>query len=139
MALPRKHFEVFGIQPAFHINQDTLKTAYFELSKQLHPDRTSESSAIEEINRAYAVLKNDFSRARYLAGEHDFAVDTAFLVEMLDYEERISAASAEEQIHILRDLDRRIAECKLNFASKEHLCRWGYYERLRKLLRSKQE
>lgn len=141
MALPLslRYFDIFGMYPSFDIDQASLKKRYFELSRRHHPDRLhgnmTRETSIEEVNKAYSVLRDDFLRAKYLSNGDGFKVDKEFLVDMLEYEEAISnICSSEEEGRIRKDLEDKIAECRLNFANKEYLCKWGYYERLRSIL-----
>lgn len=53
-------------------SQSDIKSAYFHLAKQLHPDQPSGNEAkFKEINQAYEVLGNEESRAKYDAGMHE--------------------------------------------------------------------
>lgn len=132
---------MFALEPSFNVDQDDLKTRYFELSKKHHPDRADSYSSmlsIEEINKAYNTLRSDLSRARYLNGPSVSGVDRDFLASVLDYEEAISSMeNNEDRERIRTDLEEKITECKLKFFDKEHLCKWGYYEKLRDLLNRK--
>lgn len=140
MGSPSRYFDIFGIEPSFAIDQGVLKERYFEVSKKHHPDRPRAASAddkttIEEINKAYGVLKDDLSRARYLSNTPRFDVDKKFLMDVLDYEEAISATrSDEEQRKIKDDLQGKISQCKKHHLDREYLTKWGYYERLMEML-----
>ena len=147
MALPAslKYFNIFNLKPSFTIDQGDLKTKYFELSKRYHPDKMvnapADGMSIEEINKAYITLGNDFLRAKYLHGSEGMPkIDREFLADMLDYEESISNINSdEEEERIRRDLEERITQCKLNFFDKEYLCKWAYYERLRDILNKRKD
>lgn len=62
----RDFYEVLGVARA--ATPDELKKAYRRLAMEYHPDRNKSDGAAEqfkEINRAYEVLSNPESRARY--------------------------------------------------------------------------
>ncbi|CAD25099.1 HSB-LIKE CHAPERONE [Encephalitozoon cuniculi GB-M1] len=143
MGSPSRYFDIFGMKPSFAIDQDILKEKYFEISKKLHPDRPGLSFAgdtsIEEVNKAYDTLKNDLARARYLSNAKKLSVDKKFLEDVLEYEEAISNISSDEdERRVKEDLQRRIAQCKQHLG-EEHLAKWGYYERLMKMLNKRKE
>ena len=58
------HFTLFGIEPAFNISFDELEKKYIELSKTDINER--ESKNMENINKAYQVLKSPLKRAEHL-------------------------------------------------------------------------
>lgn len=58
------HFTLFGIEPAFNISFDELEKKYIELSKTDINER--ESKNMENINKAYQVLKSPLERAEHL-------------------------------------------------------------------------
>src|SRR5438552_3169541 len=68
-------FGLLGLVPRFDIDADTLERAFFERSKELHPDRFATAPASERVavlsraralNDAYQLLKKPASRAEYL-------------------------------------------------------------------------
>lgn len=90
---------------------------------------------MDEINKAYSILKDDFSRAKHLSCIEPSPVSQEFLIEMLDYEDAISSITSNHQEQAIRnDLLQRIEQCKLNHSNAEHLSKWAYYERLIKIL-----
>ncbi|QJT94082.1 molecular chaperone Hsc20 [Wolbachia endosymbiont of Diaphorina citri] len=58
------HFTLFGIETAFHINFDELEKKYIELSRADINER--ESKNMENINKAYQILKSPLKRAEHL-------------------------------------------------------------------------
>ncbi|KAG5859509.1 hypothetical protein KMI_06g10330 [Encephalitozoon hellem] len=143
MGSPTRYFDIFGLKPSFSLDKHDLKERYFEISKRAHPDKPGqpllEGVSIEEINKAYDVLRNDLTRARYLSNVKKFDVDKQFLMGILDHEEEISSATSDEEIKNIRDdLQKKIDHCKRHI-SGESLAKWGYYERLMKMLNKKKE
>ena len=62
----KSHYETLGISP--NVSSEQIKTAFYDLSKTLHPDRTCSSSSVDEfkaVNEAYSVLGNEKSRKLY--------------------------------------------------------------------------
>jgi molecular chaperone DnaJ len=65
-AAQRDYYEVLGVPKS--ASADDLKKAFRRLAMQYHPDRNKAPEAADqfkEINRAYEVLSNDDTRARY--------------------------------------------------------------------------
>lgn len=58
------YFTLFGIEPAFHISFDELEKKYIELSKTDINERQSQN--MENINKAYQILKSPLKRAEHL-------------------------------------------------------------------------
>jgi len=64
--MPGDYYEILGV--ARDANKDELKRAYRRLARKYHPDVNKEAGAEErfkEINRAYEVLSEPETRARY--------------------------------------------------------------------------
>ncbi|MBI3555909.1 MAG: hypothetical protein HY074_06585 [Deltaproteobacteria bacterium] len=71
-------FSVFGLSPKFELDQSALESRYYELSKQLHPDRHSAGDAAARmksqqlsalLNRAYLGLRTPEARLETLLEE----------------------------------------------------------------------
>ena len=69
------HYEILGLEEKLLIDEGALRTRYYELSKQLHPDRFSGASHpvsqfalrwTTALNRAYQCLKSKSDRTLYL-------------------------------------------------------------------------
>jgi molecular chaperone HscB len=115
----RNHFEVMGLQAAYHLSLPDLERRYHALSKELHPDRHAQKTPRErlvalerttELNLAYKVLKDDVKRAEYLlrlsgievAEERPSSemtdertrVDPAFLMQIMELREELAEAKA---------------------------------------------
>jgi len=74
-ASPPSYFEVFGLKPLLELNENILRSKFYDLSKKTHPDSFVLSHSANQIhatrwstliNRAYQTLKSPFSRAEYL-------------------------------------------------------------------------
>ena len=100
-------FSLLGFTPSYEIDLSALEKAFFERSKELHPDRYANAPAAERVaalskaralNDAYQVLKKPVPRAEYLLqragvtiGDNE-RLDPAFLMEILDLREALAEA-----------------------------------------------
>jgi molecular chaperone HscB len=75
------YFELFGIPRSLNLSLDALQQRYYELSRQLHPDRFMQKPEAERqraldmssaLNDAYRTLKDPVKRAQYLLGLEGF-------------------------------------------------------------------
>lgn len=96
------YFSFYGLEPSFLLDRKELKRLFIAKSRQLHPDFHMENAdAVDDMtmqsssnNKAYEVLKNEFSRWRYIVdmfSEKEFSkeLDPMFLMEMMEYNESI--------------------------------------------------
>jgi len=81
----QSHFDLFGLQPAFAVDEVRLERAYREIQSRVHPDRFAHAGDAERraslqwttrVNEAYRALKNPVQRASHLLELH--GVDVAF-------------------------------------------------------------
>jgi len=103
------HFELFGLQPKFHLELTELERAYRSLQSRVHPDKFVHASDAErrasmqsatQVNEAYRTLKNPLARARYLLAlhhvdvqsENNTAMPPQFLLEQMEWREAVEAA-----------------------------------------------
>ena len=77
------YYQLFGIPRTFNLSLDELQKRFYELSRQLHPDRfmqrpeTERQQALDkssELNDAYRTLKDPIKRAQYLLREEGFDI-----------------------------------------------------------------
>lgn len=100
-------FALLGLQPSYDVDLAALERAFFERSKQLHPDRVAGASAAERVaalsraralNDAYQLVKRPVSRAEYLLARAGVAIgdnerlDPDFLMEILELREELAEA-----------------------------------------------
>ena len=102
-------FELLGLPARYDLPADDIERAYFERSKELHPDRFATAPAAERVaalsraralNDAYQILKKPAARAEYLLaragvtiGDNE-RVEPALLMEILELREELSEARA---------------------------------------------
>ena len=106
--LSQNYFELFGMQPSFQLDLETLSENQTRLQANFHPDRFVNSSERERrmsvqmmalINEAGKTLKNPVSRGAYLlkmngvelADESQTTSDMDFLMEQMALREEMDA------------------------------------------------
>ncbi len=100
------YFELYNIPVSFHPDPAPVKTRFYELSRQYHPDRYATAGADDMAealrmaalnNQAYKTLKSPDATMAYilkinnlLEDEEKYSLPPAFLMEMMDLNEAIS-------------------------------------------------
>ncbi len=113
------HFLRLGLEPAFDIDIDWLDQHYFNIQRNLHPDRFATSSDQEKslsqqqattINDAYETLKEPLKRADYLVDllsadllpeGCNLVNDQALLEETMELREALEECETLEQLNVL--------------------------------------
>lgn len=101
-------FALLGLPAQFDLDATLIEQAFFDKSKELHPDRFASAPAAERVaalsrsralNDAYQRIKKPVARAEYLLaragmtiGENERIADAAFLMEILEMREELAAA-----------------------------------------------
>lgn len=102
----RDYFALFGLEPRFDVDENDLGARFRTLQQQLHPDRFTDCSAVEQrvaaglsadVNAAHVTLRDPLRRARYLLARRGVDVDllerqqpeTGFLLRQLELREAI--------------------------------------------------
>lgn len=111
-------FSLLGLAPSYEIDLSALEAAFFERSKELHPDRYASAPAAERVaalskaralNDAYQTLKKPVRRAEYLLARAGVTIgdnerlDPEFLMEILELREALAEA---RQAGKLADVER---------------------------------
>jgi len=121
----QSHFDLFGLQPAFAVDQQRLESAYREIQSRVHPDRFAQAGDAERraslqwttrVNEAYRTLRNPVSRASHLlalngvdvAFETNTAMPAQFLMEQMEIREALEEATQSKDITALEALQKRI-------------------------------
>ena len=106
------HFELFGLVEGFELDTRQLADTYRQLQTPFHPDRFATAPEREQlvavqraaqINDAYTTLKTPLRRAEYLLslrgtdirGEQQTLQDTSFLMQQLEWRERLADLKGE--------------------------------------------
>jgi molecular chaperone HscB len=114
-------FALLGLSPAFDVDLAALERAFFERSKELHPDRVAGAPAAQRVaalsrsralNDAYQLIKKPIPRAEYLLeragvtiGDNE-RLDPAFLMEILELREELAEARAAGNADLVAKLQR---------------------------------
>jgi molecular chaperone HscB len=100
-------FALLGLVPTFELDVAELERAFFEKSKELHPDRFANAPAAERVaaltraralNDAYQTLKKPVRRAEYMLARAGVTIganerlDPTFLMEILELREELAEA-----------------------------------------------
>ena len=98
-------FGLLGLPPRFDVDARQLEAAFFERSKELHPDRFATAPASERVaalsrsralNDAYQLLKRETSRAEYLLAREGIVIgdnerlDPTLVMELLEQREELA-------------------------------------------------
>ena len=106
---PQNHFELFGLAPAFGLDEAVLERAHREIQSRVHPDRFAHAGDAERraslqwttrVNEAYRTLKDPVLRAKHLlelhgvdvAFETNTQMPTDFLLQQLELREELESA-----------------------------------------------
>jgi len=128
-------FTLFGIAPQFTQDPAAVKARYLELQQKMHPDNFVNKLANEKqlanhyaaiVNEAYQVLKCPLQRAIYLLkingvdtqSETDTQMPVEFLLEQMEYHERLAELSDEAQRNeCAKQLNNAWQLCELGLAN----------------------
>ncbi len=106
-------FELLGLPARFDLDAAVIERAFFDRSKDLHPDRFASAPAAERVaalsksralNDAYAVLKKPVGRAEYLLERHGVTIGDN---ERLDPAQIMAVMEAREELAEARRGDDR--------------------------------
>jgi molecular chaperone HscB len=126
----QNHFELFGLSPAFVLDNEALEKAYREIQSQVHPDRFAHAGDAERraslqwttrVNEAYRTLQDPVQRAKHILELHGIDVafetntqmPTDFLLRQLELREELEAATQKKDSALLDALHRTISGEKL--------------------------
>ncbi|WP_341822196.1 MULTISPECIES: iron-sulfur cluster co-chaperone HscB C-terminal domain-containing protein [unclassified Wolbachia] len=107
------YFALFEIEPAFNISFDELEKKYIELSRTDINERQSQN--MENINRAYQVLKSPLERAEHLLNLFGVAKDhpnSEILNESMEIREYL--LDCDDLQFASRMIDEKIKDCVKN-------------------------
>jgi molecular chaperone HscB len=114
-------FETLGVEPRFALDLASLEQRHRDLSKALHPDRYSGSTAAErrmalsraiDVNEAFRVLKDPIRRAEALVRRAGVPVGEtaepkpppALLMEMMEVREELADAARAKDLRKVGEL-----------------------------------
>jgi molecular chaperone HscB len=117
-------FELLGLPARYDLDAQLIERAFFERSKETHPDRFATAPAAERVaalsrsralNDAYQVVKNPIARAEYLLaragvtiGDNE-RVEPELLMEVLELREELAEARVARQLPRIESLRATMA------------------------------
>jgi molecular chaperone HscB len=113
--LRKTDFELFSLQPKFHIDIEALSASFRQLQMLTHPDRYAAGTDSEKrlslqlttrVNEAYQRLKEPIARGKYLCelrgaliqAETNTAMPAAFLMEQMQWREALDEPKPDVQL-----------------------------------------
>jgi molecular chaperone HscB len=117
-------FELLGLPATFDLEPAVIEQAFFDRTKELHPDRFATAPAAERVaalsrsralNDAYQTLKKPVSRAEYLLSRAGITVgdnerlEPEFLMRVLELREELAEAKAAKDTAAIERLQRAMA------------------------------
>lgn len=113
------YFEFYGLAVSFDIDEDQLRKQYLQKSKDFHPDFYTANSneqleAVEKTslnNQAFGTLKSFEKRVKYILEIHDLleegksSVPQAFLMEMMDFNEKLMDLKMDPNPALQREIE----------------------------------
>jgi molecular chaperone HscB len=135
---PADAFALLGLTPTFDVDARALEKAFFERSKELHPDRFATAPVAERVvaltraralNDAYQILKKPVARAEYLLAQSGLTIgdnerlDPAALMPILEERELLAEAI---QAKRLPEIERMQAAMQATRERELELVRDGF-------------
>ena len=117
---PVDHFVRLGVERAFEVDVPALDRRYFDLQRQLHPDRFATKAPKEKalsqqqataLNDAYETLKDPLKRADYLVHLEGVGVlpegcnlvqDQSILIEAMEMREKLMMADNMDTLNAIQ-------------------------------------
>lgn len=126
VSLKDSHFDLFHLPARFALDESTLDAAYRAVQSQVHPDRFAAAGDAQKriamqwatrANEAYQTLRDPLKRATYLlhlrgvdvGAENNTAMEPAFLMQQMEWRERIEDAAGAKNVDAL---DALLAELR---------------------------
>lgn len=123
--MTQNYFQIFSLPEQFNIDAKALESNYRKIQSASHPDRFVTASAADKLqsmqlattaNEAYDTLKNPANRARYLLelqginaiAETNTAMPADFLMQQMEWRERLEDAKAAKEISELEKLAQEL-------------------------------
>jgi len=100
-------FALLGLDARYDLDPQVIEAAFFERTRELHPDRHANAPAAERVavlarsralNDAYQIVKRPVARAEHLLASAGVTIgdneqlDPAFLMEILELREELAEA-----------------------------------------------
>lgn len=116
---PVTHFQRLGVVYSFDVDIQALDQLYFDLQRQLHPDRFSNKTPKEKalsqqqataLNDSYEILKDSLRRADYMVHVQGVDVlpegcnlvqDQSILIEAMEMRERLGSVETLADLNVI--------------------------------------
>lgn len=118
-------FELLGLPARFDLDPSQIESAFFDRSKELHPDRFASAPPAERVaalqrsralNDAYQTLKKPVGRAEYLLeragvtiGDNE-RLEPEMIMRVLELREELAAARAQKDLETVGRLQGQMAK-----------------------------
>ena len=117
-------FALLGLEERYDLDPQALERAFFEKSKELHPDRFANAPAAERVaaltrsralNDAYQTLKKPVARAEYLLERAGVTIGDnerlapGFLMEILELREELAEARVAGKLDVVGEKQAAMA------------------------------
>lgn len=120
-SIQQSHFDLFHLPAQFALDLQALEAAYRTVQAQVHPDRFAAAGEAQKrvamqwaarANEAYGTLRDPLKRAGYLLSlrgvdigvENNTAMEPAFLMQQMEWRERVEDAAEVRNIGELQAL-----------------------------------
>jgi molecular chaperone HscB len=114
-SIQQSHFELFHLPTQFALDASALETAYRTVQAQVHPDKFAAAGDAQKriamqwaarANEAYSTLRDPLKRAAYLlslrgvdvGAENNTAMEPAFLMQQMEWRERVEDAAGARNV-----------------------------------------
>ena len=121
------HFDLFHLPARFTLDLQALEDAYRTVQAQVHPDRFAAAGEAQKrvamqwatrANEAYQTLRDPLKRATYLlslraidvGASENTAMDPAFLMQQMEWRERVEDAADARNVSELMALQGELRE-----------------------------
>jgi molecular chaperone HscB len=133
-SIQQSHFDLFHLPAQFSLDVNALEAAYRAVQAQVHPDRFAAAGDAQKriamqwaarANEAFSTLRDPLKRAVYLlslrdvdvGAESNTAMEPAFLMQQMEWRERVEDAASARNVQELAALhDELREEERLRFA-----------------------
>lgn len=132
MKLENNYFALFQLPVQFALDGALLEQAYHKVQSQVHPDRFASAGDTQKrvamqwatrANQAYQILKSPLKRAAYLcelqgldlATESNTAMPAEFLMQQMEWRERLQEARASGKSESLHALENELKVMQAQF------------------------
>ena len=121
------HFDLFHLPARYSLDLDALDHAYRTVQAQVHPDRFAAAGEAQKrvamqwatrANEAYQTLRDPLKRATYLlslrgvdvGASENTAMEPAFLMQQMEWRERVEDAADARNVSELMALQRELLD-----------------------------